>query len=73
MSDKPVFDMAMLVEVRRGQQRAFEEAAQICDEQADLMDGRIPSAHGGMFAKKLAANALRGTAALIRKKARGCE
>jgi hypothetical protein len=39
----------------------------IIEQEADEIDGRIPSAHGGMFAKKFAANSLRGCAARIER------
>ena len=44
-----------------------EECAAICEEEADKTDGRLPDATGGRFAKKFAANSLRGAAARIRK------
>lgn len=50
---------------------ALEEAAKVCEEEADAIDGRIPDATGGKFAKKFAANGLRGAAALIRARRKG--
>jgi hypothetical protein len=44
-----------------------EECAKICEAEADATDGRLPDATGGRFAKKFAANSLRGAAARIRK------
>ena len=49
-----------------GYEIAAESAAQICEQQADAVDGRLPDATGGKFAKKFAANGLRGAAGLIR-------
>ena len=44
-----------------------EDCAAICEREADATDGRLPDATGGRFAKKFAANCLRGAAATIRK------
>lgn len=44
-----------------------EDCAAICEREADATDGRLPDATGGRFAKKFAANCLRGAAAKIRK------
>ena len=53
--------------VARAKREAYGEAARICETQAFGIDGSLPDARGGMFAKKFAANALRGAAGLIRK------
>lgn len=39
----------------------------IIEEEADEVDGRLPSAHGGMFAKKFAANCLRACALRVER------
>ena len=44
-----------------------ERCAMICENEAIKIDVRLPNAFGGSFAKKFAANGLRGAAALIRK------
>jgi hypothetical protein len=53
--------------VAAARRAAFAEAARLCETQAHGIDGSLPDAHGGRFAKKFAANALRGASALIRK------
>ena len=44
-----------------------ERAARVCENEADAVDMRLPDATGGKFAKKFAANGMRGCSALIRK------
>lgn len=45
----------------------IERVLEILEEQADAIDGRIPDATGGKFAKKFAANAIRACAGLIKQ------
>jgi hypothetical protein len=49
---------------------ALDEILQLLDEQADAIDGRIPDATGGKFAKKFAANSIRACAGLIKQRYR---
>ena len=66
-SDANVRDEIVRELIAKARLEAFREAAVICETQAHGIDGSIPDAHGGMFAKKYAANALRGAAGIIRK------
>jgi len=62
-----LLEVAAGVEQLRAELAAERERAErICDEEARAIDGELPDASGGKFAKKFAANALRGAAALIR-------
>lgn len=47
--------------------KALEEAAQVCEKEADLIDMRFPDEHGGRWAKLVGRRALLGAAALIRQ------
>jgi hypothetical protein len=49
---------------------AFEEAARVCEAEAERIGKLYPDAHMGNFAKKVGRNALLGAAAMIRKKAK---
>jgi hypothetical protein len=55
----PEQELRELEIARENYLRGLNDAMTICNEEIASIDGRIPSAHGGAFAKKFAANAIR--------------
>lgn len=65
-NDNAEFLTAFTQRIRADERRrALEEAEAICDEEAHFIDNRLPNAFGGNFAKKFAANGIRGVAGRI--------